>query len=607
MVLALSLLCGVAMAQVPIGPGISPLSFTPPAVINVVDSGAVCNDTSDDTGALNTVAAKARALIAAGVGFEIVFPQGGKCKVTGLGVNWTNLSIYPNAYPGIIDGNGATIDGQVADSAVVDFLGNTSLVVRDLKILGSGSAGVYPTTGIQYGRVSSLSADRNEFENVIVQGNFSVAACYNLASEDWTGVNVKCYNSDPSASSFAGVFDGINHFGLTSNFVTITLPTDAISSLQHAVCLGCDYRQNASGHTLWLANTSGFRMYGGYILNQASLAPLVLYTGIGTLRDTHIDAHMENTTIPNNVLISGSASPTIEGLELQETANFATTSILALDSGVTSATILNLNISEYLFNTPTATVFDTANNYTIIGGAVNLPSVANWGNPLSYTGSLAFSGVVSPGKGATWNYGGGANIATGVNATVVGGINNAATGANSVAGGSTVNMAGTGGTGFGVGARDYGRLGADCYASNGGPTFQSCSSQLRATISTGTQTQLTINGAAASTANEFNVITNNTTFGFGLRISCRNITTSGNDITVLWHNIMLSRDANAGTTVLTVDSTTVPDVSTSRGTAGFTWLLAADTTNAGLSVKVTPPNANTWDCGAMITPSMEVQ
>ena len=59
-------------------------------------------------------------------------------------------------------------------------------------------------------------------------------------------------------------------------------------------------------------------------------------------------------------------------------------------------------------------------------------------------------------------------------------------------------------------------------------------------------------------------------------------------------------------TVATATSTSSPDKSLTRGTAGFTWALAADTTNAGITITATPPNSNTWDCSATLGPSTEV-
>lgn len=579
-------------------------SFTGPPVINVVDSGAICDDVHDDTGALNTAGVTARTLASAGYGFKIVFPQGVKCKVAFPGVNWTNLNVYPGLVPGVIDGNGATIDGQVQGAAVVDLLGSTTITVRDLKILGAGS--VYPTTGIQYGRVTSGSADRNQFDNVQVQGVFSLAACLNNASEDWTGVNVKCYNSGTTSTAWAAVFDGSNSLGLTSQFVTITDPTNTAGSLQHAVCLGCDFRQNAAGSTLYLSNTYGFRIYGGYLLNQATQSPVVLNTTYGVIRDTHVDAHMENVTIPSNFLITGSATPSIQGLELQENVDFATNAVVALDAGVTSATIFNLHVNVSLFNTGAAKLFDTAANYTIIGGVINLPNVNNWATPASNSAQVAFSGIILPGSGATWNVGGGTNTAPGQNSTVSGGAQNTSGGSGSaVTGGVGVVMNGSFSRGGGDDTRDNSRIGMDCYGSNNTNPgqFQTCHAEMSAT-GTAAMT-LTVNRSAGSTSNEFNIPTTLTDYGFSVHVLCRDLTSVGNDVYAIWHALMLSRDSAANAITLTGFSAT-PDISRSRGTSSFTWSMSADTTNYGLIITATPPNSDTWHCAAEIGPDIEV-
>jgi hypothetical protein len=165
---------------------------------------------------------------------------------------------------------------------------------------------------------------------------------------------------------------------------------------------------------------------------------------------------------------------------------------------------------------------------------------------------------------------------------------------------------------FGDGAQTNARQGANCYAStNGTPgQHQTCFSTLNGT---GTATmQLTTNGGARGSTNEFNVNNANTSYAFGLRVVCRDITTPGSDTTAVWHDLMLSVDGSAGSTTLTAaasgaGSVTTPDIALARGTAGFTWALSADVAYEGIIINATPPNSHTWDCTGTILSSAEVQ
>ena len=426
---------------------------------------AKCDDVADDTAALTAVGAAARSLATAGKGFKIVFSPGVKCKVTFPGVNWTSLNVYPSTVPGIIDGNGAVIDGQVSGAAVIDLLGSTTITIRDLQIVGAGA-----TTGIQWGRWHAppvTSADRNLFENVSVLGTYTLASCYNNGSEINTLIHVKCYNSGTAPTSYAAVFDGANTLGLTSQFLTMTLPVNSVNSLVNTTLISCDLHANAAGHTLYLANTSSFRMEGGYILNQANNVPVVLNTAVGSLYDTHIHTHMENQFIPNNFLITGSATPTISIFDYRDDTNFATTSIFALDTGTTAVTFTGLDVAvSAFFAGAGAHIFDTAANYTLRGGMIMLPSIANWAAPASSTAKVDYNAGFSVGSGATWNIGGLTNVASGVNSTISGGsINTATQSGATVTGGSLNTVDGSFSRGGGVGARSWLRQGVDCYAS----------------------------------------------------------------------------------------------------------------------------------------------
>lgn len=386
---------GILWAQVKIWMG-SPIYVTD------LPYGAKCDDVTDDTSAINAAFAAFRTAISNGAnGGKIAFPAGKTCLVSGNGVNATSLDAYP-AYPNIIvDGNGATIDGRVDAAAVFDLLGNTAITVRDLWVWGNVSTGAHPTIGIQIGRITTISASSNILDNVRVTGQFTVAAFANNASESMTAINLKAYNNSATATSYGGIFDGSNRTHFTSKFVTVTTPQDTVGSLEGVTCVNCDFRANGAGRSLEITGgTYSPTFVSGYVLDQASLAPIVLDLGVGAIWDPHLDLHGENTTIPTNILVRGTGAKTLNGLYFHDNYDFATNSLIALDTGLTSLTIDNPDIAVQAMYTGSATVFDNPANYTLVGGKVFVPAVAQWPSwPKSAKGTQVSFGTDVSGLG----------------------------------------------------------------------------------------------------------------------------------------------------------------------------------------------------------------
>ena len=269
--------------------------------INFKTYGAVGDDVTDDTAAINNALNAARTALAAGPaigGIHIVCPQG--TYKTTASLNFTGLAAYPATRPVVIDAQGCKIDARFTGTTVASFMGDTAVEVNDLQIYGDHATG--PTTGIQWGRIAAPTApaDRMVFNNVVVTGNFTNAACYNMASETNHASHLMCYNSSSSATSYGAIFDGINHFGLTDSFAPITQAADTAMPFDDNVCDACEFKSNAGGPTIWMANIYRYFFNGGYVLNQHSQPAFALYTGVGAIYYLHAKIHMEAGTMPEN-------------------------------------------------------------------------------------------------------------------------------------------------------------------------------------------------------------------------------------------------------------------------------------------------------------------
>lgn len=586
-------------------------------VINVMDYGALGDDSHDDTSNINAAFTAARAWIAAGVtigqsttGVQVLVPPPSKAYKTTGPVNATGLVAYPNTAPVDISGYGAYVDCQVAGKTCFDLLGDTGITVRGLEIRGVGAGGTPPTTGFQIGRVTTASADRNAITDVSSIGTFSIAACYVEGSEITELRHPRCYNSG-TLTAHALYLDASNHANITSDFVTVTNPIDSNGPFNDLLVTEGDLRNggNAGSAVIMTGEMFRPRLFNTYVLNQGTnVAEVELFASPLAMYDVQLDIHAEagTGTIAEEVLIDGTiATPTIHGFHLNEQTTFATTSILALGGSVTNVTLQNPDIEVDSVITSAVPLFDTAANYTLVGGRVWLPAPVNWNAPVSNSASIATAGVAAAGQGSTWTFGGGNNAATGVNSGILWGNGNTASQSTAAAGGNQALADGPFSLALGTTTKTQARQGVMCWSSNG--NNQNAQTCMATAHQTGAAAMvLTGNASAANTSNSFNNTVNNTTQSYPIKITCRDVTAPGSDVTALWNTVMLSRDTGLGSAVLTATSTTTPDKSLTRGTAGFTWLLAADTTNAAVTITATPPNAHTWDCAATLGPSTEV-
>jgi hypothetical protein len=366
------------------------------------DFGAKGDGSTDDSGAINAMFAKGRSLLIANpkLGLKFEIPQA--VYRIGHGVNATNLQVFPANAPVIIEGHGAMLDCQPSSrESCFDMIGSAGIIVRDISIYGDPLQGVYPTTGFQMGEDQyvngfPVSADNNTIDNLHVAGLFSLAACYNLASETATFYHPSCNNSiGTGTNNYGMIIDGINHFGLTSAYQTIKLPVDTITSLEQTVVIGGEIANNSGGPVLWMANSYGARFMGTYFLTQHSQPAVVLYTDVGNIFNPLFDIHTENTTEPETFLITGRPGrepATISGLSYIDNYGFANMSVFKKDETITSVNMPNMTVHVNAFLKSTVPLFDTPSAYTVTGN-ITLPSAANWSEPASFTGLKTLGSV----------------------------------------------------------------------------------------------------------------------------------------------------------------------------------------------------------------------
>jgi hypothetical protein len=200
---------------------------------------------------------------------------------------------------------------------------------------------------------------------------------------------------------YAAIMDGQNHWHVTSNFTTVTEPVDTWTSFTGNKFFGGSIRQNGAGKAaLWAARTEGLHFYQTYLYGGSStpsycvalfdngISKSGLPVGNSSLS---LDTANCEGAISGEILLTGSnATPTLTSLNYFEAISIAGASrpVFAEDTGITGVTMNNSNLRvDYFTNGTSGPMFKTPSLYTITGN-VALPSITNWGPPLSYSGQI---------------------------------------------------------------------------------------------------------------------------------------------------------------------------------------------------------------------------
>lgn len=640
------------------------VNITPPpgvpataaATVYVTSFGAVCNDVTDDTAAINAAVAYIRASQTSSLSTiyaNLVFPAAKACKITSA-INLTGLV----GISVTIQGAGATIDCQ-SSAICLDALGSRFIRFNNFTLTALGAA--VPTIGIQIGRTDTAannSSDNHVFRDVIMNGSFGQAGIYNFSSETVLFDNVRIYNSNSGAGAYCLIQDGYNHFNAQSTFITQNAPVDTPQSFNEDTFVSLDLR-NSGGHSaLWLGNTSRHRFIGGYIGNtggSGANAAVVLY-GEGSSNNTMLDfdVHIESGSVTDAFLVSGSnTTPIFNGFKYRDHSTSATNSVFKADTTQSTVVMRGAQLEIGTYSGGSATLLDigghAASIWTFSGAsywsaAITQFNAVNWQGPVGaaqsgtsiglYGASLAGISAQYPDATTAGGNARGANavdlqtirsgagqVASGANAAVVGGSGNTATGqyagsvggfanfangiASGVVGGEGNAFTGlASGTVGGLNGNDHGVTATLLYAAGqqtSGAVAQWGVNVLRGTTTNGSTLILTSTNTGSTSATNCANMPVNKQYSFVALLNAHNTTSPATKSwSASWGYAaggphILSIGATIGTAVIDgVTSTIAPDGSRAIGTlTGIGATIQADTTSGCPKVIVTPPTSTT--------------
>lgn len=260
-------------------------------------------------------------------GGEIILPPGNYLLDKPLDLTGRNTRPKSDKYPRSGDfiklkGSGimtTVLQGTMRNQPVVDMTDSAFVTMKDLQIR-SDTANI----GLLLARGEDNASVHGVFENVMIDGKYSIANVYSYVSEECRWQNCRFSNSEPDASCF--IITPMNYWKVTSLYEKLST---GCSNTEFRF-YGCQFNQWGGGKGVGLRvcgpSTSDISIFGGYCSSTGLAAVLLDGTyGGGSVSNIIIDGvrieaeraehcllargNTENVDIRNGQWISGSGEP----------------------------------------------------------------------------------------------------------------------------------------------------------------------------------------------------------------------------------------------------------------------------------------------------------
>lgn len=305
---------------------------------------------ADFTAKMQAAATWLRGLEVDGVGGAGTRICSAAIDLRGLGVVELTASINLqniNAFGWAVLGEGTVIHVKTTGRAAFDALGSRWGHFHMLTMFGDETA--RPMAGIMIGRITAdaLSADCYTFTTPNFSGFWTHAPICNLASETATYIHPTLFNyDDTSANRCAFLLDGMNHFGLVSDFTAPAMPVDVAMSCLQQIIIGGDFRQMVSGPAMRAAGLPGqLRFIGSYMVSFDDSLIDFLSAG-ANVYSWDFDVHGEPSTMKRALKVDRTASGavTMHGFRWREHNFHGTDEFIRTGNNAASFVLLGCDV-----------------------------------------------------------------------------------------------------------------------------------------------------------------------------------------------------------------------------------------------------------------------
>lgn len=254
-------------------------------------------------------------------------------------------------------GHSALLYGATAGKPIVDAMATYGTTVEGLALYGDRFSG--PNVGWQLGRINSgLGAfGRNCYRSIVMYGYYSLCCFYKMASETSTFDFLNLTNS--ATNAYALIDDGCSHFGLTSDYVTVSLTADTSFTNTVATFNQCKMVAQGSGsNAMWIAAAASHSFNNCY-WNSFASGVVIYNTSLIRSNDLHFSGTIEGPSL-HNFYFDGTGSSALSGFSFTTCANVATTSTFANNALLTTMKLYDVDVhlatvatGVKVFNDPT--------------------------------------------------------------------------------------------------------------------------------------------------------------------------------------------------------------------------------------------------------------
>lgn len=381
------------------------VGFLTPADFGAFGSGGG----ADDTAGLNAYFNYVRTTIQTGKPPRAIKLGYGRTYTVSGPLNLTGLNDFD------IDLNGSQIkNGTGGAYAVFDMLGTYRTALHNGKIY-CGTQASPCIDGLQFGRYTMTQGyAENSFSDIIVDGYYTQTPIKNSGSETLIMKGVKSTNRYVSSGAPAYVLieDGIYHWPLVSNFVTVNVTPDTYGSYTDQKFDAFVGYNVGNGGGVWMAAARGLSFRHSYMQVNSSSPSGTIYCGANTTvgqQMYNLDWGVHSEIAPSTTLFfTGCTNPTVYGLNVEDYVlqTMPSGTVFKADAGVTSVSLYSVNLDLPAIYQATTKIFDQPSIYSLNGQATIMSADAPSWNGSMFSGDIFTDNRATFLAGATMGAGG---------------------------------------------------------------------------------------------------------------------------------------------------------------------------------------------------------